>query len=371
MVCGSPPYIAPEILAVGNSNQKRKNGEDRASYDPQITDIWSCAIVLFVLLAGNTPWDSPVLEESYEFHDYVKSNGKPKDELWTKVPNAALSLVRGMLKVDADERFTMQDVRKHPWFTRPNPHLNDKGKAANPVGLATQMLESLRINFDAAVPSSQRQSQGDTMDIDSGDSQEPGWAKIASTQPETPVAELVFDWEAPPRLGVSSSQPLTDHDRIHINLNHDLMDELAEDPSMSQFTATPSVPLTLTQQARAFKDIVPSHSLARFLSTLAFAQLLPMLLSALHRLNIPVLDPAQAAFEGAEPSVRIRIKTLDARQQPLQGEVVVERMDVQTQTGNDVLEVRFLKLKGDPLGWRRLFKQVAVLCKDGIVKPQQ
>jgi serine/threonine-protein kinase Chk1 len=278
-----------------------------------------------------------------------------------------------MLKVDAHERFTMQDVRKHPWFTRRNPHLNDNGKAANPVGLATQMLESLRINFDADVPpSQQRQSRGEAMDIDSGNSQ-PGWAAFASTQPETPVAELAFDWEAPPRLGagVSASQPLTNHDRIHVNINYDLMNELAEDPSMSQFTATPSVPLTLTQQARAFKDIVPSHSLARFLSILTFAQLLPMLLSALHRLNVPVLTPALSAMEGRDPSVRIRIKTVDARQQPLQGEMVVERLGMPTSTGNDVLEVRFLKLKGDPLGWRRLFKQVAVLCKDGIVKPSQ
>jgi serine/threonine-protein kinase Chk1 len=371
MVCGSPPYIAPEILEVGNSNVKRKTGEDRASYDPQVTDIWSCAIVLFVLLAGNTPWDSPVLEESYEYHDYVKSKGKPQDELWTKVPNAALSLVRGMLKVDAAERFTMQDVRKHPWFTRRNPHLNDKGKAANPVGLATQMLESLRIDFDAEVPVSQQQ-QGDAMDIDSGDSQS-GWAKFASTQPETPVAEIAFDWEAPPRLGagVSASQPLTNHDRMHVNIDYGLMNELAEDPSMSQFTATPSVPLTLTQQARAFKDIVPSHSLARFLSILTFAQFLPMLLSALHRLNIPVAALPQSAMEGREPSVRIRVKTVDARQQPLQGDVVVETLGMQTQTGNDVLEIRFIKAKGDPLGWRRLFKQVAVLCKDGIVKPQQ
>ena len=374
MVCGSPPYIAPEILSVGNTNQKRQSGEDRASYDPQITDIWSCAIVLFVLLAGNTPWDSPTLGESYEYYDYIKSNGKPKDELWTKIPNAALSLVRGMLKADATERFAMEDIRKHPWFTRPNPHLDSKGKAANPVGLATQMLESLKINFDAEIPASQqKQSQGDAMDIDSGDSQ-PGWTKFASTQPETPVAEIAFDWEAPPRLGagVSASQPLSNHDRIHGDFSRDLLNELAEDPSMSQFTATPSVPLTLTQQARVFKDIVPSHSLARFVSVLTFAQLLPMLLSALHRLNIPVANPPQSAFDGAESTVRIRIKTVDARQQLLQGELIVERMmGTQTQNGNDVLEVRFLKQKGDPLGWRRLFKQVAVLCKDAVLKLKQ
>lgn len=373
MVCGSPPYIAPEILAVGDRNHKRKNGDEKVGYDPEITDIWSCAIVLFVLLVGNTPWDSPVQGESYEYHDYVSSKGKPQDELWTKVPLEALSLVRGMLKVDVGERFTMSEVRKHPWFTRRNPHLNEKGKAANPVTLATQMLESLHIDFSADVTASQRPKQhsqpSDAMDIDS----QPGWTRFSSTQPITPVSELSFDWEAPPRLGginVSASQPLTNADPV-LTTHHanELLTQLSADPSMSQFAPTPSVPLTLTQQARNFADIVPSHSLARFLSILTFAQLLPMLLSALHRLNVPVASPSQAAMEGRENSVTLRVKTVDARQQLLQGTIVVERMGQQTQTGAEVLEVRFIKAKGDPLGWRRLFKQVAVLCKDGLVVP--
>lgn len=368
MVCGSPPYIAPEILEVGNKNCKRKPDEEKAGYDPQIADVWSCAIVLFVLLAGNTPWDSPVLAESFEFHDYVQSHGKPQDELWTKVPAEALSLMRGMLKVGATERFTLDVVRKHPWFTRRNPHLNEKGKAANPVSLATQMLESLHIDFSKAVPSSQQPFNPDAMDIDTQLLQ-PGWTTFASTQPETPISDTPFDWEAPPRLGgggFSASQPTTNHtDITHAILLH----HLCEDPSMSQFAPTPSVPLSLTQQARQFKDIVPSHSLARFISALSFPQLMPMLLSALHRMNIPIAAPPAAAMEGQESVVSIRIKTLDVRQQLLQGNMVVERISVPGQAQMEVLEVRFVKSKGDPLGWRRLFKQVAVLCKEGIVVP--
>lgn len=382
MVCGSPPYIAPEILAVGNVNQKRKNGEDKVGYDPQIADVWSCAIVLFVLLVGNTPWDSPVMEESYEYHDYVTSKGRPKDELWDNVPTAALSLIRGMLNTRSTERMTLENVRKHPWFTRTNVHLNEKGKAANPMALATQMLESLHIDFAAPVQSSQRQrkpqSQGEPMDIDSVHLQQPGWTNFASTQPETPIGDTPFDWEAPPRLGAgaSSSQPPTAHDRVNVAIsvskpNAHLLDLFAEDPSMSQFSATPSVPLTLTQAARQFKDIVPAHSLARFISALPPSQLLPMLTSALHRLNIPVAAPPTAALESADGCVSLRVKTLDARQQPLQGNVIVERVGLLGQHNMDVLEVRFVKAKGDPLGWRRLFKQVAVLCKDGIVVPDQ
>lgn len=363
MVCGSPPYIAPEILAVGQKNQKRKEGEDKAGYNPQIADVWSCAIVLFVLLVGNTPWDAPVVEESFEFHDYVTSKGRPSDELWENVPAAALSLVRGMLNIEHTERMTMDNVRKHPWFTRPNAHLNSKGNAADPVALATNMFERLHVDLDGPVQSSQRQrktqSQDDRMDIETSSS-EPGWSNFASTQPETPVVDQPFDWEAPPRFGtVSASQGA-------IN-NSDLLGLFAEDPSMSQFSATPSVPLTLTQVARHFKDVVPSHSLARFISPLGFSQLLPMLHSALHRLNIPAVPPSNTALEGREQCVSIRVKTQDSSQQPLVGTILVERIDVPGQNNVQVLEVRFNKAKGDPLGWRRLFKQVAQLCKDGIV----
>ncbi|EDN08705.1 conserved hypothetical protein [Histoplasma mississippiense (nom. inval.)] len=73
-LCGSPPYIAPEVIKCSNR------------------------VVLFVLLVGNTPWDSPT-DDSYEFVEYVKTNAKPSDELWERLPTAALSLLRGMMKV--------------------------------------------------------------------------------------------------------------------------------------------------------------------------------------------------------------------------------------------------------------------------------
>ena len=36
-----------------------------------------------------------------------------------------------------------------------------------------------------------------------------------------------------------------------------------------------------------------------------------------------------------------------------------------------LVEVRFVKAKGDPLEWRRLFKRVAVLCRDAILMPRE
>lgn len=382
MVCGSPPYIAPEILKCGQANLKRKNTEEKTGYSPDASDVWSCAIVLFVLLAGNTPWDCPVEEESWEFAEYIRTKGRSEDELWEKIPQDSLSLVRGMLRVDPAERMSLDAVKQHPWFTRANPQMDTKGRAADPVGLATQMLERLRIDFDKSVPKSQP-APAEALDF-SQPTQPPaaapeatkdskGWSAFASTQPETPIADTAMEWEAPPRPGAASlSQPTTNTD-IPANapaLSANFLAQLSEDPAMSQFTATPTVPLTLTQAARQFRDIMPSHTLTRFYSYLPATPLTNLILTSLHRLSIPV-PPIPASvlanpLANPEGALSIRVKTLDSRQQPLHGSVIIEK------SGDDrILSVRFVKAKGDPIGWRRLFKSVAVLCREAVLTPPE
>lgn len=51
----------------------------------------------------------------------------------------------------------------------------------------------------------------------------------------------------------------------------------------------------------------------------------------------------------------------------LHGEIQVDKQPLPD--GNEVLDVRFVKIKGDPLEWRRFFKKVVVLCKDGVYVP--
>ena len=62
----------------------------------------------------------------------------------------------------------------------------------------------------------------------------------------------------------------------------------------------------------------------------------------------------------------IKIKTLDGRQCALNGDILV---DTYISGEVELLEVRFVKVKGDPLEWRRFFKNVVVLCKEGIYVP--
>lgn len=367
-VCGSPPYIAPEVVT--GKRSKKSDVLDRG-YEPNIADIWSCGIVLFVLLVGNTPWDEPT-RNSYEFNEYVEKEGRSTDELWQKIPSNVASLLRGTLKLDPKSRFTLDEIKAHPWYTQQNSYMSAAGTSVNQVGLATQMLEKLHIDFDADPTPSQRTRRSQqqdgmdmTMDISTDRSDPHPWAR-SLTQPETPVAETVMDWERPPRLaaleGISASQPLHP-EGVLANLSAPLLDSLADDPSLSQFAPTPSVPLSRTQMARQFADIVPSHSLARFLSPLSFSLLLPMIASALHQLSVPVATPTARELDGSEGQAFIKVKTTDDRGQGLSGTIVVECMN------EALLEVRFVKAKGDPLGWRRLFKRVTVLCKEGIYRP--
>lgn len=353
--CGSPPYIAPEVISCGSRGQVKGKG-----YRPDLVDIWSCGIVLFVLLAGNTPWDSPT-DDSYEFHEYLATNGRTSDELWQKLPAATLSLIRGMLKVDFTTRFTLEDVRRHPWFTRQNKYLSPDGRLRDPINLATCMFESLHIDFSQdplSLYANCAIKAPDTMEIDMAlDATTTTTTRLSSTQPEIPLGDMLVDWDTPHHLttdSFSSTQPWKP-------FSASMTDYLEAEPSMSQFSPCPSVPLSRTQKAQRFHDIVPSRPMTRFFSTWELKLLVPLICEALHRLGVPV--SAVPAVSAGDTSAMIRVVTKDGRMCMLQGKVIIECVS------EGLFEIEFLKVKGDPLEWRRFFKKVAILCKDSVFKP--
>ncbi|KAJ7189907.1 kinase-like domain-containing protein, partial [Mycena pura] len=131
--CGSLPYVAPEL-----------NGDQPYAAEP--IDVWGAGVILYTLLAGNTPWDEPS-SDSPEFVRYV-SGEIYQDRPWSRFSAEALSLLQGLLTLDPRDRFTLEDAFQHPWCVRPS-QLAKKGAAS----LAEALTESLRTAGDLELAS--------------------------------------------------------------------------------------------------------------------------------------------------------------------------------------------------------------------------
>ena len=85
--CGTPAYIAPEIL------------RDRG-YSFNV-DLWSAGVVLFAMLYGTVPFKASSMEELHRL--ILKGRYVLKDD----ISQEARSLLRGLLEVNPDKRLTI------------------------------------------------------------------------------------------------------------------------------------------------------------------------------------------------------------------------------------------------------------------------
>jgi len=98
-VCGTPNYATPEVL-------------QEKPYSGFHADVWSCGVILFVMLCGHLPFDDDRMHQLYrkiERGEYLIPSHVSPD---------AADLIRALLQVDPDKRLSIQNVVHHPWFTR-------------------------------------------------------------------------------------------------------------------------------------------------------------------------------------------------------------------------------------------------------------
>ncbi|XP_020222848.1 phosphoenolpyruvate carboxylase kinase 1 isoform X2 [Cajanus cajan] len=100
-VVGTPHYVAPEVLAGRDYNEK--------------VDVWSAGVVFYQLLVGFAPFrgDSPV----EIFEAVVRGNLRFPTRVFSAVSAAAKDLLRRMLCRDVSRRFSAEQVLRHPWFS--------------------------------------------------------------------------------------------------------------------------------------------------------------------------------------------------------------------------------------------------------------
>ncbi|KAI7836176.1 hypothetical protein COHA_009943 [Chlorella ohadii] len=123
-ICGTPQYVAPEIIKGGP-----------ARYGPEC-DLWSAGVILFILLGGYPPFydeSEPRLFEKirkgkvckhtttcYLFPSGPAPPAPPpqfdfNDDVWSVVSGDAKDVIKRLLVVDPAKRMTLQEVFEHPW----------------------------------------------------------------------------------------------------------------------------------------------------------------------------------------------------------------------------------------------------------------
>ena len=103
--CGSPCYAAPEMI----------NGE---LYKGLGADIWSSGIVLYAMLCGYLPFEDGDNEILYK----KITDGKFKTPKY--LSENCKDILHKILNVDPKKRYTIKQIKKHPWFNLINPRIN-------------------------------------------------------------------------------------------------------------------------------------------------------------------------------------------------------------------------------------------------------
>ena len=116
--CGSPSYASPELIA-------------QPFYDGFKSDIWCCGIILYAMLCGYLPFDGDEDKDGKDvlFKNIIEGNLEfPKF-----ISELAKDLIIRLLNVDAKERISIPEIKKHPFYL--------KGKKECKISSAEKKIE--------------------------------------------------------------------------------------------------------------------------------------------------------------------------------------------------------------------------------------
>ncbi|XP_057206779.1 serine/threonine-protein kinase DCLK1b isoform X3 [Triplophysa rosa] len=100
-ICGTPTYVAPEIVAETGYGLK--------------VDIWAAGVITYILLCGFPPFRGSTEDQDALLDQILMGQLEFPLPYWDNVSDSAKELITCMLQVEVDQRYTALQVLDHPW----------------------------------------------------------------------------------------------------------------------------------------------------------------------------------------------------------------------------------------------------------------
>jgi len=117
--CGTPGYVAPEVLQL--------NG-----YGKEV-DMWSVGVIMYILLCGFPPFYEE--NNAQLFKAIMEGRFSYPAPYWSGVSDSAKDLINKLLVVDPKKRFSAEQALQHPWIA---------GTTANPEPLQNEVIVKIK-----------------------------------------------------------------------------------------------------------------------------------------------------------------------------------------------------------------------------------
>lgn len=99
--CGTPGYVAPEVLR-------------RKPYGKAV-DCWSIGVIAYILLCGYPPFYHE--NDAELFHQIMRGDYEFDSPYWDEISDSAKDFIRHLMELDPKKRYTCKEAIAHPWIS--------------------------------------------------------------------------------------------------------------------------------------------------------------------------------------------------------------------------------------------------------------
>ncbi|KAM9182257.1 calcium/calmodulin-dependent protein kinase type 1 isoform 2-T2 [Mergus octosetaceus] len=120
--CGTPGYVAPEVLA-------------QKPYSKAV-DCWSIGVIAYILLCGYPPFYDE--NDAKLFEQILRAEYEFDSPYWDDISDSAKDFIRHLMEKDPKKRFTCEQALQHPWIA---------GDTALDKNIHQSVSEQIKKNF--------------------------------------------------------------------------------------------------------------------------------------------------------------------------------------------------------------------------------